>query len=89
MRVPAKGRLIGDTIKDEEGIVWEKQGEPAKSSTQLTIDQIIQMVNAKLADDIIIATIQKADSKFDLTPEALIKLKGAGVSAAVIRAMAR
>ncbi len=89
MRVPAKGRFIGDTIKDEDGIVWEKQGEPAKLATPLTIDQIIQMVTAKLADDIIIATIQKSGSKFDLAPEALIKLKGAGVSDAVIRAMAR
>lgn len=63
--------------------------KPAKSATPLTIDQIIQMVSAKLADDIIITTIQNSSSKFDLTPEALIKLKGAGVSDAVIRAMTR
>ena len=64
-----------------------KQAEPQTTATHLTIDQIIQMVAAKLPDDIIITTIQKSSSKFELTPEALIKLKTAGVSDAVIRAM--
>lgn len=64
-----------------------KHAEPQKTATQLTIDQVIQMVAAKLPDDIIITTIQKSSSKFELTPEALIKLKTAGVSDAVIRAM--
>lgn len=83
----AKFRFVGDTIVDPDGIVWEKQAQPQKGTTQLTIDQVIQMVAAKLPDDIIITTIQKSSSKFDLTPEALIKLKTAGVSDAVIRAM--
>lgn len=47
------------------------------------------MVAAKLPDDIIITTIQNSGSKFDLTPDALIKLKAAGVSDAAIRAMTR
>ena len=45
------------------------------------------MVTAKLPDDIIITTIRNSNSRFDLTPETLIKLKTAGVSDAVIRAM--
>jgi hypothetical protein len=65
-----------------------RQDEP-KASTQLTIDQIIQMVRAKIPDDIVISSIQKSGSKFDLTPEILIKLKTAGVSDAVLRAMAK
>jgi hypothetical protein len=69
--------------------IGEKQAEPQKPTAQLTIDQVIQMVVAKLPDDIIIATIQKSPSKFELTPETLIKLKAAGVSDAVIRAMTR
>lgn len=90
MRGESKGRFIGDTIRDDDGIVWEKQAEPQKAAgAQLTVDQIIQMVTAKLPDDIIITTIQKSGSKFDLTPDALIKLKTAGVSDAVIRAMTR
>lgn len=76
-------------FSNSTGNVYEKQSEPQKAmaATQLTIDQIIKMVEAKLPDDIIITTIQKTNSKFDLTPEALIKLKTAGVSDAVIRAM--
>ncbi|MFN0278936.1 MAG: hypothetical protein ACKVRN_10070 [Pyrinomonadaceae bacterium] len=81
--------IIGNTIVEPDGTVWEKQAEPQKVAAQLTIDQIIQMVAAKLPDDIIIMTIQKSSSKFDLTPEALIRLKTAGVSDAVIRAMTK
>ena len=67
----------------------EKQAETQKPAAQLTIDQVIQMVAAKLADDIIITAIRNSSSKFDLTPDALIRLKTAGVSDEVIRAMAR
>jgi len=35
-----------------------KQAEQPKTTAQLTIDQVIQMVAAKLPDDIIITTIQ-------------------------------
>jgi len=80
-------RISGNTIVEPDGTVWEKQAEPQKASAQLTIDQIIQMVTAKLPDDIIVTTIQKSNSKFNLMPEDLIKLKTAGVSDAVIRAM--
>lgn len=67
--------------------VGEKQGEPQTPAAQLTIDQVIQMVTARLQDDIIITTIRNSGSKFDLTPDALIKLKTVGVSDGVIRAM--
>ena len=69
--------------------VGEKQAEAQKPAAQLTIDQVIQMVAAKLADDIIITAIRNSSSKFDLTPDVLIKLKTAGVSDEVIRAMTR
>jgi hypothetical protein len=82
-------RISGNTMVESDGTVWEKQAEPQKSAaaTQLTNEQIIQMVAAKLPDDVIIATIRKSGSKFDLTSDALIKLKTAGVSDAVLRAM--
>lgn len=63
--------------------------ENQKQGQQLTIDQIMQMIAAKIADDIIITTIRNSPSKFDLTPETMIKLKAAGASDAVIRAMTR
>ena len=81
-------RLNGDTLVTST--VWEKQAESPKAAAgQVTIDQIIQMVAAKLADDIIIMTIRHTHSKFDLDPETLIRLKTSGVSDAVIRAMTR
>ena len=73
----------------KSGSLGGKQAEQQKPAAQLTIDQVIQMVAAKLADDLIITTIQKSSSKFDLTPDALIKLKTAGVSDEVIRAMTK
>ncbi len=57
------------------------------TAAPVTVDQVIQMVTAKLSDDIIITTIHKSGSLYDLTPDTLIKLKSAGVSDAVIRAM--
>jgi hypothetical protein len=81
-------KVSGNTVTfSSDGNVYEKQSEPQKTATQLTIDQILQMVAAKLPDDVIITTIRKSGSKFDLTPDALVKLKTAGVSDAVLRAM--
>ncbi len=55
------------------------------ASKQLTVDQIIKMVEAKFADDLIISNIQKFGLKFDATPDVQIKLKTSGVSDAVMR----
>lgn len=84
-----RGKLAGNTMVAPDGTVLEKADVPKPSSAQLTIDQIIQMVGAKIPDDIIIASIEKSVSKFDLTPENLIRLKAAGVSDPVLRAMAK
>jgi hypothetical protein len=82
-------QVSGNTLTFSDGNVYEKQAEAQKPAVaaQLTIDQIIQMAAAKIPDDVIIASIKKSGSKFDLTPDALIKLKTAGVSDAVLRAM--
>lgn len=84
-----RGVDLSTAVTPVQPAVTSDASKPAKAATPLTIDQIIQMVAAKLADDIIITTIKNSSSKFDLTPETLIKLKGAGVSDAVIRAMTR
>lgn len=86
-RLPITAKVSGVTVTFSDGNVYVKQVEAQKSATQLTTDQIIQMVAAKLPDDVIIATIRKSGSTFDLTPDTLIKLKTAGVSDAVLRAM--
>jgi hypothetical protein len=55
----------------------------------LTNDGIVSLVRGGLSDAIIVSVIQKSSTQFDLRPEALIKLKEAGISNAVIEAMIR
>jgi hypothetical protein len=64
--------------------------EPAKvSATELTNQDVLDMVKAGLADEIIIAKINSSLTKFDTTPATLTSLKSLGVSDAVIMAMVR
>jgi hypothetical protein len=57
------------------------------SKRVLTNADIINMAKSGIGEQTIVLTIQKAVSKFDTTPEALIQLKTAGVSDAVLNAM--
>lgn len=54
----------------------------------LTNDDVTKMVTAKLGDSVIVAKIKSTSCKFDTGTDALIKLKQAGVSDAVLAAMA-
>ncbi|MBL0314041.1 MAG: hypothetical protein IPP78_15375 [Holophagaceae bacterium] len=87
MHAKAKARIVGNTLIDSEGNIWEKQAQVRKPADQLSIDQIIQMITAKIPDDLIIKTIQSSGSTFDLPLDALIKLKKANASDAVTHAM--
>jgi hypothetical protein len=62
---------------------------PAASGTEkpLTNDDVVAMARASLSDAAIIATINRSRAQFDLAPAALVKLRQAGVSNAVIEAM--
>lgn len=53
----------------------------------LTNKDVLDMVNAKLSDSIIIDEIHKSPCKFSTAPDDLIALKKAGVSDVVIEAM--
>ena len=59
----------------------------APTGPTLTNDDILQQVNAKLADSLIIAQIKKSACAFDTSTDGLVKLKQAGVSDAVLQAM--
>lgn len=50
-------------------------------------DDIVSLVRAGLSDEAVIALIQKSETQFDLSPDALIKLSNTGVSNAVIEVM--
>lgn len=53
----------------------------------LTNSDIVNMSKSGIGDATIILTIQKSSTKFDTSPDALIQLKSAGVSDAVLNVM--
>ena len=63
------------------------QGAPQATPTALTNEDVIKMVQAKLGEAVILAKIRSSPCKFDTSTDALIKLKGAGVSDAILQAM--
>ncbi len=61
---------------------------PAKAASDvLTTADVLRMVEAKLGDDLIISKIKASKCDFDTSIDAILKLKSAGVSEAVIQAM--
>jgi len=61
--------------------------QAAQPDGTLTNNDIIKMARVKLGDSIIIAKIKASPCNFDTSVDALVKLKEAGVSDAVIQAM--
>jgi hypothetical protein len=53
----------------------------------MTNRDVIQMVQAKISDDIVITKIQQSKTKFDTSVQGLVNLKQAGVSDDVVSAM--
>lgn len=85
-----QGRLTGTTYVSSEGATYERVANPPPAAaTQLTVDQIVKMVEAKIPDDVIVASITKSGRRYDLTPEDWIRLKAAGASDAVLRAIVK
>lgn len=63
-------------------------GGQAAATAALSNEDVIKMVQAKLPDAVVVAKIKSSPCKFDTSPDALIKLKQAGISDAVMQAMA-
>jgi hypothetical protein len=66
------------------------QTSPAKSAAKaqgLTVNGVIEMVEAGLSDDIILTRLRKEQKAFDLSTDDLIRLKKAKVSDAVLKVM--
>jgi len=53
----------------------------------LTVDGVISLLGAGISDDLIIAKIEKSGQSFDLSTEDMVRMKKAGASDAVIKAM--
>lgn len=63
-------------------------GSPSPgTSSGLTVDGVISLIDAKISDDLIIAKIQKSGQTFDLSTDDMVRLKKAGASEAVMKAM--
>ena len=60
---------------------------PEKPPSLLTNEEIVQMVKSGFAEETILKAIQLSETRFDTSVAALLELKNAGVSDAVIRAM--
>lgn len=60
-----------------------------RSLTALTNLDVIRMVKAGLADSTVLLALEGRSSAFDISPNALIELKNAGVSQSVLDAMLR
>jgi hypothetical protein len=97
------GVLVGDILTDDEGKLWNRRAQPNASAPSVpgapaTIvpkptgeaignADVVKLVQAKLSDAIVIGKIKSSPCRFDLSTDALIKLKEANLSDAVIQAM--
>ncbi|HTS29690.1 MAG TPA: hypothetical protein VMH81_27655 [Bryobacteraceae bacterium] len=65
------------------------QKAPARSTAPapMTNQDVVKLVKAKVADDLIIAKIKQSKTRFDVSVDGLVALKGSGVSDAVISVM--
>jgi hypothetical protein len=59
----------------------------AQTRKPLTNDDIVNMTKQGFDSSLIIKSIQTSDTSFDVSPQALIDLKGAGVNESVMEAM--
>jgi hypothetical protein len=69
------------------GTAAQTTPQAAPQPEVVTNQTVVEMVNAKLPADVIITRIQTAQSNFDLSTEALVKLNQSSVPADVIKAM--
>jgi hypothetical protein len=54
--------------------------KPATATAPMTNQDVIKLVKAKIAEDLIIAKIKQSKTKFDVSVDGLVALKDAGVS---------
>src|SRR5262245_108533 len=66
---------------------WSSVAFAQAPAQALTNEDIVRMVRAQLSPNVIIATIDAAAPRFDLSPPGLIALKQAGVDDRVVEAM--
>ncbi len=63
------------------------QSATPNAASSLTVDGVISLIGAGISADLIIAKIQKSGQTFDLSTEDMVRLKKAGATDAVMKAM--
>ncbi len=82
--------IQGNNLTDSSGQTWVlrvSSAGTAPAAAMFQNEDVIKMAKAGLDDTIIIAKIGGSKCQFDTSPDALIRLKQGGVSAAVLKAM--
>lgn len=74
-------------LEAEKQQAFEEKAAQAEATNTLTNPDVVQMVQMKLPETIIIHKIKSSKHKFDTSPDALVALTKAGVSEQVIVAM--
>lgn len=62
-----------------------QQAKPQPPANELTVEQVVQLVQAGLSEDLVIAKIRKNGKAFNLSTEQLLQLKKSGASDNIIR----
>ncbi len=78
--------LIGTGLEESAPA---KEGREAEPLANLTNERIVSLVSSGISDDTIISLISQFPSEFDAGLEALLNLRAAGVSDAVLNAIIR
>lgn len=92
-----RASVVGETFVDAQNKYWVKQQPPSTTSnsqknapaahTAFANADVIQLTNAGMPDDVIIQKIRTCNCELDTSTPALIQLRQAGVSSAVMTAM--
>jgi hypothetical protein len=88
--IPTKAQLRGDSLFDSQGKEWVKKAEASSSQEgngAFTDADVIKLIENKLPDSVIIAKIASSSCTFDTGTDALISLKRANASDAVVQAL--
>jgi hypothetical protein len=87
--VPAPFALAQAHTADAPSLTEGPQtiGHPATKSAQMDNDAVLRMAHAGLSEDLIVQTINTQPGQYDLSPDAVIALKQAGLSETVLNAM--
>ncbi len=83
--VPAKKAVPAKKVAPAPAPAPVQQAKPQSPTNELTVDQVCQLVQAKLSEDLIVTKIKKNNKAFDLDTEQLLQLKKTGASDNIIR----